>query len=433
MTSRLVLLGATAALLWSPLVPLAHADGDQAVIIELNNPKRSLYPMALPRAAGGDGALAAQVQAIANFDLQIAGWFKMLDPRLYRMVENKDLAVDGSAWKPIGAFGVMKYRVSRQGGKLLLETRLYELTKGDQPVLSGRYDGTDVRKLTHRWCNDVVEYYTGEKGFFGSRIAFVAKRKGKKNVLAMDFDGNGVYSLTRNRSHNILPSWSPSGGKVAFTSYMRNNPDLYVVGAGGGRPKRISKHRGMNTGASWSPDGSKLVVTLSKDGNPELYVIDAASGRVKKRLTRNAAIDTSPAWSPDGREIAFVSDRQGGPQIFVMNADGSNQRRVSKRGSYNTTPVWSPRKGTRMLAYTTRDGGRFDIVTLDLDSQKMVRITQGQGNNEEPSFSPNGHAIAFASTRKSGAGIYIANADGKGAQVRVYKGSATSVDWGPTP
>jgi TolB protein len=106
---------------------------------------------------------------------------------------------------------------------------------------------------------------------------------------------------------------------------------------------------------------------------------------------------------------------------------------VSFNGDYNTTPTWSPRKGVRVLAYTTRDSGHFDIVTLDLDSKAMVRITQDQGNNEEPAFSPNGRAIAFASSRSEGSGIYLANADGTGKQRRVWKGSATSVDWGPAP
>jgi TolB protein len=189
----------------------------------------------------------------------------------------------------------------------------------------------------------------------------------------------------------------------------------------------------MNTGADWSPDGSKLALTLSKDGNPEIYVIDAKSGRVLKRLTHSRYIDTSPEWSPDGREIAFVSDREGSPQVFVMNADGSHQRRVSMNGSYNTTPTWSPRKGTRILAYTTRVHGHFDIVTLDLDSKKMVRITQHEGTNEEPAFAPNGRAIAFASVRRGKPGIYIANADGTGKATLVWKGIGTSVSWGPVP
>jgi TolB protein len=411
----------------------ASAQQQSAVVIELENPKRGLYPIAVPRGSDSDPALAAEAEAIMGFDLEVSGWFDVLDPRSFLAdLRAEGLGIEPQKWKDVGSFGVVKYRVTRAGGDIVLEARLYEVEKGKAAVLSRSYRGKDLRTLAHTWCNEVVQYYTGELGFFGSRIAFVTRGSSGKQVMAMDFDGHGVHSLTRNGSLNILPDWSPDGSKVAFTSYMRNNPDLYVVGAGGGRPVRVSKQPGMNTGASWSPDGSKIALTLSKDGNPEIYVI-SVSGQILRRLTENRHIDTSPVWSPDGREIAFVSDRHGGPQIFVMNADGSNQRRVSRNGDYNTTPAWSPRKGKRIIAYTTRDKGNYDIVTLDIDSGEMVRITQGQGNNEEPSFAPNGRAIAFASTRKEGAGIYIANADGSGKQQRVYKGAATSIDWGPAP
>ena len=412
----------------------ARAQQQRAVVIELENPKRGLYPIAVPRGSESDPALAAEAESIIGFDLEVSGWFDVLDPRSFLAdLGAEGLGVDPPKWKDVGAFGVIKYRVTRAGGDVVLDARLYEVEKGKAAVLSRSYRGKEVRTLVHAWCNEVVQYYTGEPGFFGSKIAFVTRSSGGKQVMAMDFDGHGAHSLTRNSSLNILPDWSPDGSKVAFTSYMRNNPDLYIVGAGGGRPRRVSKHPGMNTGASWSPDGSKIALTLSKDGNPEIYVISAADGQILRRLTDNRGIDTSPVWSLDGREIAFVSDRHGGPQIFVMNADGSNQRRVSRNGDYNTTPVWSPRKGKRILAYTTRDQGHYDIVTLDIETGEMVRVTQGQGNNEEPSFSPNGRAIAFASTRKEGAGIYIANTDGSGKQRRVYKGSATSIDWGPAP
>jgi Tol biopolymer transport system component len=60
----------------------------------------------------------------------------------------------------------------------------------------------------------------------------------------------------------------------------------------------------------------------------------------------------------------------------------------------------------------------------------MKRITQGMGNNEEPSFSPNGRAIAFA---RMGQGVFLANADGSGTPVKVWSGAATGVDWGPAP
>ncbi|HEU4732128.1 MAG TPA: hypothetical protein VFT22_29740, partial [Kofleriaceae bacterium] len=153
-------------------------------------------------------------------------------------------------------------------------------------------------------------------------------------------------------------------------------------------------------------------------------------GNVQTKLTTNPGIDSSPSFSPDGSQIAFVSNRQGTPQIFVMPASGGAAKQVSFNGSYNTTPTWSPRSGKRIIAYTTRDGGTYDIVTLDLDTNATTRITQNEGSNEEPAFSPNGRAIAFA---RAGQGVFIANADGTGKAVKVWSGSATGVDWGPAP
>jgi TolB protein len=411
-----------------------------SVVIDVTNPQRSRYPIAVPTASGGDAGSAKLIQQVAAFDLGVAGWFKIVAPDKVRAnLQAEGLTIVPAAWKQSGAYGVMKFNPQLSGGRLSIDFRLYEVEKGGQPVLQRTYQGAagEARKLTHMWCNDVVKYFTGEDGFFGSQLLFVTKvgagRKAGKKIQAMDFDGYGPHDISRNASINILPAWSPSGGQVAFTSYMRDNPDLYVVSAGGGRPRRVSQYRGMNTGASWSPDGSRIALTLSKDGNPDIYVIDASSGKVIKRLTNDRSIDSGAAWSPDGREIAFVSDREGGPQIFVMSADGGAARRVSMNGSYNTTPTWSPQKGKRILAYTTRADSTFDIVTLDLATSKMTRITQGEGVNEEPAFSPNGRAIAFASQRGAGAGVYIANADGTGDAVRVWRGWATSIDWGPTP
>lgn len=414
----------------------ASASADDGVIIDVTGAKRSKYPIAIPLAVGSDTAVAREMQQIQTFDLNVSGYFKVLDPAGFLAdLESEKLGIDPEKWKSVGAYGVIKYRVVTSGANIELTANLYEVSKGNTPVLTRTYKGTkaDLRKITHAWCNEVVFYYTKEQGFFGSKIAFVAKKRGQSTVMVVDFDGANPYAVSRNTSTNMLPAWAPGGGQIAYTSYMRNNPDLYIAPAGGGRPKKLSSHRGMNTGASFSPDGSKIAVTLSKDGNPEIYVISAKDGKILTRITNNKAIDTSPAWSPDGSQLAFVSDREGGPQIFVVSASGGAARRVSFNGNYNTTPTWSPAKGAQVIAYTTRDGGRYDIVTLDLATKKMTRITQGEGSNEEPSFSPNGRVIAFASTRSGGSGIYIANADGTGTATKVYSGSVTGIDWGPAP
>jgi TolB protein len=406
----------------------AQPADKSGAVIDVSGTKGGKYPIALPTAPEND-TVATEIAAVEAFDLTLAGPFKVLDSKGFLAdLKAEGTGIDPQKWKDVGAYGVIKYKASGDA----IDFKLYEVSKGTKPSLEKSYKraGTNTRAIVHKWANEVVKYYTGEPGFFGSKIAFTAKGKGQSAVMAMDFDGQNAYRVSNNSSTNILPSWSPSGGQIAYTSFMRANPDLYVAPAGGGRPKKVSGQRGMNTGAAWSPDGSKLAVTLSKDGNPEIYVINANDGAVISRLTKDKAIDTSPAWSPDGGQIAFVSDRNGGPQIFVMSSSGGGAKQVSFNGSYNTTPTWSPKAGKKIIAYTTRDGGNYDIVTLDIDTKAMTRITQGQGSNEEPAFAPNGRAIAFSRT---GQGIFIANADGTGTPVKVYSGATTGVDWGPAP
>ena len=411
---------------------VAHADdgagAGSGVVIDVNGANRGLYPIAVPLAPEGDAA-SKEVEQIEASDLGLAGVFKVVDPTSFLAdLKTEALNIDPQKWKDVGAFGVVKYRVTADQ----IEFRLYEVSKGNTAVLTKMYKraGSTNRQIVHRWCNEVVKYYTKENGFFGSQIAFTAKGKGTSQIMAMDFDGTNAYVVSHNTSTNILPAWSPSGGKIAYTSFMRNNPDLYVGTPNGSRPQKLSAQKGMNTGAAFSPDGSKIALTLSKDGNPEIYIINANDGSIIKRLTNDKSIDTSPAWSPDGSTIAFVSDRNGGPQIFTVSSSGGSAKQVSFNGNYNTTPTWSPQTGKHIIAYTTRDGGTYDIVALDIDSKQMVRITQNEGNNEEPSFSPNGRVIAYA---RQGQGIFISNADGKGKAQKVYSGSATGVDWGPAP
>jgi len=406
-----------------------HADEPNGgTQLDVNVSHTGLYPIATPLAPGADQA-AKDVAQVEATDLSLAGVFKVVDPKSYLADLNAEkLGIEPQKWKDVGAFGVVKYQVSGDS----IEFRLYEVSKGNTAVLTKTYKraGTNTRQITHRWDNEVVKYYTHDNGFFGSQIAFTAKGKGTSSIMAMDFDGANAFMVSHNSSTNILPAWSPSGGLIAYTSFMRDNPDLYVGAPNGSRPKKLSSQRGMNTGAAWSPDGSKIALTLSKDGNPEIYIINASDGSIVKRITNDKAIDTSPAWSPDGSQLAFVSDRNGGPQIFVVSSNGGNPTQVSFNGNYNTTPTWMPKAGKHVIAYTTRADSNYDIVTLDLDTKEMKRITQNEGNNEEPSFSPNGKAIAYA---RQGQGVFISNADGTGHGQKVYSGNVTGVDWGPAP
>ncbi|MEM7155681.1 MAG: hypothetical protein AAF799_22720 [Myxococcota bacterium] len=364
-----------------------------------------------------------EVGNIVRRDADISAGFEVIDRRSLPAALVKSTRFDRDAWNKVGAQAViMNAKVGNQ-----IKFQLYDLAKGSKPVLSKGFPAGDTRKAAHMFMNDVIKYYTGIPGVFGSRIAFVRTRRNpsvSKNVFTMEMDGGNVSGVTGNRSLNILPSLGP-GGQVVFTSYAKRNPDLWMSSGGG--PTRVSKYPGLNLGGVMSPSGGAIALTLSKDGNSELYKIDT-SGNVQARLTNNPAIDGSPTWSGAGNQIAFVSNRAGGPQVYRMSAGGGGAKRVTKKGSYNQTPDWSQGEGelASWITYAGRAGGGFDIFAVNVKSGKIKRLSQGGGRNTDPSYAPDGRLVAWSSSR---GGIVVANEDGNN-QITVMKAGSTP-DWGP--
>lgn len=154
----------------------------------------------------------------------------------------------------------------------------------------------------------------------------------------------------------------------------------------------------------------KIVFTSTRDGNPELYVMNA-DGSDQTRLTQNPAIDFDADWSPDGARIAFVREVQGDREVWVMNADGSDQTRLTNDPGSDDDPDFSP-DGTQILFTSNRDG-HFEIYRMNADGSDETRLTGPPEIDGEPVYSPDGQHIAFTSTRDGGdAQIHRMDADG---------------------
>jgi TolB protein len=364
-----------------------------------------------------------EVGNVVRSDAKLSAGFEVVDRKSIPAALVKETGFDRDKWAQVGAQAVIKNATA--GGQIKFQ--LYDLAKGAKPVLSLAFPAGDQRKAAHKFMNEVIKYYTGIPGVFGSRIAFVRTVRDpsvRKNVFTAEMDGGNVAGITSNRSLNILPSLGP-GGEVIFTSYAKRNPDLWM--SSGGEPRRVSQYPGLNLGGVMSPQGGTIALTLSKDGNSEIYTIDT-SGGIKSRLTNNGAIDGSPSWSPAGNQLAFVSNRAGGPQVFRMSSGGGGGTRISKKGDYNQTPDWSPGEGeyANWVAYAGRAGSNFDIFAVNLKTGQLKRITQGGGRNTDPSWAPDGRLIGWSSSR---GGITIGNEDGNNQQPVIKAGSTP--DWGP--
>jgi TolB protein len=411
------------------------------VYIDITSPTFRKLPIAIApfeslAAASGEMKLGERAADILDHDLSLTGFFALISARSSGekagppQAGKLPQAEEFRQWANLGAEALIVGQVTYQDRSLALEARLYDVVKKEL-IVGKRYLGeiTDLSRMVHRFADEVVLALTGEPGFFQTKIVYVSRTAGGKEVFLMDFDGRNLGQLTRHQSICLSPRFSPDGTKIVFTSYKSGNPDLYLKFLRTGEERRIASHSGLNITPSWSPDGQRLALTLSKDGNSEIYTM-RLDGSALFRLTNHPAIDVSPTWSPDGRRIAFVSDRGGSPQIYVMNADGQNVQRLTFQGTYNTHPSWSPR-GDR-IAFDASAGGGYNICTIRPDGADYRVLTDNLGRCESPSWSPDGRHLVFSGNSQGGPHIYMINAEGTQIKRLTFQnGGDTNPYWSP--
>ena len=419
------------------LVALAARDARAVVTGAIFGPGSESFPIAVvpPKDLGGDpgGALGARFAKALTRDLDLSGYFRLVDPKTFVESETSGITageIDFVGWSAIGAQALVKGGISASGSGIALEVRLFDVPgRRDVPQASKRFSGgrDDVPRMAHRMADAILEFLTSERGPFDSKIAMVSTRSGRlKDVYTWTFDQDDPVRVTDERSLVIAPRWRPDAHALVFASYREHFPRLFQVDVGSRQTARLVPGPGVVLDGAWSPDGTRLLVTREEGGNSDIYLLDR-SGQVVQRLTDHWAIDVSPAWAPDGRRFAFCSARTGSPQIYVMNVDGSEVVRVSHTGSYNTSPAWSP-KGDH-IAYTTRGGGGFQVVVTTPDGGNAQTISSA-GSNEDPSWAPDGRYLVFSSTRAGGHHLFLADRDGR-TQKQLTRGAGddTSPAW----
>lgn len=189
--------------------------------------------------------------------------------------------------------------------------------------------------------------------------------------------------------------------------------------------------------ARGSAIGSKIVFVTDRDGpdpagnfgNQEIYVMNA-DGTDQRRLTDNGAIDGAPVWAPNGQRIAFHSTRANpGPppraiDIFLMNADGTEQTQLTNLtalGLGALDPAWS--SDGRRIAFSSQAAPR-EIFLIDVDGSGLTDLTNHPARDADPRWSPNGREIAFTSSRDGNREIYVMNADGSEPRRLTFSGAS---------
>jgi RHS repeat-associated protein len=288
--------------------------------------------------------------------------------------------------------------------------------EGSAQLYSMNTDGSGVLRLTNDAANDESPQWSPN----GSRIVFQSDRdnvfSGMADIYVMNGDGSGQTRLTSDANDDSAPVWSPNGSKIAFQSARSGvSYQVYVMNSDGSGQANISNNAANDKQPAWSPDGTKIAFASDRDqaGFSSIYMMNAdGSGQTRLTVSATGFRDEQPAWSPDGTKLAFTSTRDSSivtwtetddngntvtktrvvtnKEVYVMNANGSNQVRLTYTLENDDSPTWSS-DGTKIAFRSDRQRDCCDptnqVWVMNADGSNVVDLSNNGFGDYNPNWS----------------------------------------------
>lgn len=281
---------------------------------------------------------------------------------------------------------------------------------------------TQIRQLTYEGRRSGEGYFSAD----GKALIFQSEREAGNpfyQIYLLDLESGDTHRVSPGMGKTTCAFVRPGSDEVLFAS-THHDPealakqkaelemrasgkerryswdydetmDVFSARRDGTQLRQLTSARGYDAEAAYSPDG-KLIVFCSLRG---VYEKGTLSAEDQKRL------EMDPAWFGD---------------IYLMNADGSNQRRLTATPGYDGGPFFSP-DGQRIIWRRFDDTGAVaDIYTMKLDGTDVRRLTQFGSMSWAPYFHPSGEYVIFASNKLGFTNfeLYLVDAAGKNEPVR---------------
>jgi Tol biopolymer transport system component/C-terminal processing protease CtpA/Prc len=318
----------------------------------------------------------------------------------------------------------------RNGHSHIDEAEIWLVTSGDRPT---------YRQLSASGSKSVQPMWTRD----GDDVVYVSDRSGTENLWTQSTAGGEARALTTFTDGRLLfPRISADTDLVVFERDFEiwsmqlpgGTPtpvDIELMGAVQTPiPEELSLNRGFGD-LSLSPDGEKVAFTA----RGEVFAVSIEDGGQATRVTRSVAAESEITWAPDSRRIAYVSRRDGVPSLFLYDFGSNTETRLTDADGVDITPRFSPDGDA--VAYA-RDGRQIRVHDLESGDDRLV--AEGQlwvypfSLSEPLVWSPDGEWLAWLSTdARMFSNVWLAPAMGGEARraSELANSSAGSIAWAP--
>lgn len=233
----------------------------------------------------------------------------------------------------------------------------------------------------------------------GRLVAFATRSEGKDQMWTVPFDATDAPRQRLTPADftydTIHPTWSPDGQSIAF---FARESGVWVMSTSGEDLTQVTDNPVRDGYPRWFPKGRRLAFTRYV---PEKTVADiwmiALDTRTEQQLTSDPADEGASTISPDGRYLSFSSDRTGHTDLWILPmAEGERaMRQFTTDGGRG--PAWSP--NGKWIAYgcpVAPEG--YALCMKDVARGPVIQVTDGAGNDFNPSWSSDGESIVVAQT-----------------------------------
>lgn len=348
-----------------------------------------------------NGGPAANKDALDSF-LKACGWFDVVagDDAFYELAgrcEGGRTVVELSCGgAPLGAWQVAMTD-ARPAAKTLVDAVLKKLfnidgicrtkiafcadvAEGVKEIYSCDIDGGDVTQIT-RYGSLCVEpcWFPG-----GQSIGYTKYGKGVTQIVETRLAPRiASRVLTSFAGLNTGVAISPDAGMMAMILSPDHLVDLYVRPVQGTQLRRLTKGRSVEASPCWSPDGKQICFVSDESGRPRIYAIGAdGSGR---RLLPSVGRETvTPDWSGDNKIVYCTRIGSDYTMAVLDLANGKNYRATDVKGTWES-PVWGP--DNRQVVCKRSDGARASLFIVDTWTGKVRQLLATKNHLSMPAWS----------------------------------------------